>query len=141
MPLRYVIDKERRLVLTTGWDRLTYAQTKSLQDQLLNDPDFDPKFNQLIDLTALTGLGMSTEETKALASRAVFSASSRRAFVATNPAVFGMCRLYEASHHGWDEHAQVRVFSDRDAALKWLGLEAAGDPIKSGHEGEEREDC
>ncbi|HXZ42473.1 MAG TPA: hypothetical protein VEG68_17160 [Terriglobales bacterium] len=141
MPLRYVIDKERRLVLTTGWDRLTYAQTKSLQDQLLNDPDFDPKFNQLIDLTALTGLGMSTEETKALASRTVFAPSSRRAFVATNPAVFGMCRLYEASHHGWGEHAEVRVFSDRDAALEWLGVEAIGDPVKSGRERDESKDC
>jgi len=131
MPLRNVIDKERRLVHTIGWDRLTFAQTKSLQEQLLNDPDFDPTFNQLIDLTALTGLGMSTEETKWLAGREVFSPSSRRAFVATNPAVFGMCRLYEACHHGSREHAQVAVFSGLDEALHWLGLEAIPDFIKS----------
>jgi hypothetical protein len=131
MPLRYVIDKERRLVHTTGWDRLSFAQTKSLQDQLLNDPDFDPTFNQLVDLTALTGLGMSTEETKWLASRKVFSPSSRRAFIATNPAVFGMSRLYEAQHDGSREHARVCVFSDREAALQWLGLEAMPDSIKS----------
>jgi len=124
MPLRYTIDKQRGLVHTTGWDRLTFTQTKSLQDQLLNDPDFNPNFHQLIDLTALTGLGMSTEETRVLASRQVFAPSSRRAFIATNPAVFGMARLYEAWHHGAREHAQVGVFSDRDAALQWLGLDA-----------------
>lgn len=123
MPLRYVIDKQRRLVHTTGWDRLTFAQTKSYQDQLLNDPDFDPEFNQLVDLTALTGLGMSTEETKLLARRSGFSPTSRRAFVAPNPAVFGMSRLFATYNEMSDTPSHVRVFYDLPSALKWLGLE------------------
>lgn len=123
MPLRYVIDKERRLVRTTGWDRLTFDQTKAYQDQLLNDPDFDPEFNQLVDLTALAGLGMSTEETKQIASRSGFSARSRRAFVAPDPAVFGMSRLFAVYNEMSSTPSQIQVFHDAISALKWLGLE------------------
>jgi len=123
MPLRYVIDKERRLVRTTGWDRLTFAQSRSYQDQLLNDPDFDPEFNQLVDLSALTGLGMSTEETKLLARRSGFAPMSRRAFVAPDPAVFGMSRLFEAYNEMSEARSQIHVFSDLPSALKWLGVE------------------
>jgi len=123
MPLRYVIDKERLLVHTTGWDRLSFAQSKSYQDQLLNDPDFDPEFNQLVDLTALTGLGMSAEETKLLASRSGFSLTSRRAFVAPDPSVYGMSRLFETYNEMSNTPSQIRVFYDLPSALKWLGLE------------------
>jgi hypothetical protein len=123
MPLRYVIDKERRLVHTTGWDRLTFAQSRSYQDQLLNDPDFDSEFNQLVDLSALTGPGMSIEETKLLATRSGFAPTSRRAFVAPDPAVFGMSRLFEAYNEMSKARSQIRVFSDLPAALKWLGVE------------------
>ena len=123
MPLRYVIDKERRLVHTTGWDRLTFAQSRSYQDQLLNDPDFDSEFNQLVDLSALTGLGMSIEETKQLASRSGFAPMSRRAFIAPDPAVFGMSRLFEAYNEMSKARSQIHVFSDLPSALKWLGVE------------------
>lgn len=124
MPLRYVIHKPRRLVHTTGWDRLTFAQTTSYIDQLLNDPDFDPEFNQLVDLTALAGLGMTTEETKLIAGRSGFSPTSRRAFVAPDPAVFGMSRLFAAYNEISNKPSQICVFRDLPSALKWLGLES-----------------
>jgi len=130
MPLRYVIDKERRLIRTTGWDRLTFAQTKSYMDQLLNDPDFDPHFDQLVDLTALAGLGMAMEETKQIARRSGFSPTSRRAFVAPDPAVFGMSRLFEAYNEMSKAPSQIRVFHDLPSALKWLGLKDLPDGIK-----------
>jgi hypothetical protein len=53
MPIRYVIDKERRLVLTTAEDILTFAEVKLHQDRLRSDPDLDPTFNQLIDGTTV----------------------------------------------------------------------------------------
>ena len=45
--------------------------------------------------------------------------SSRRAFVATKRAIFGMGRLMEFYH---EQHAQVHIFYDLDSARKWLGL-------------------
>lgn len=46
MPCRYDIDKDRRLVISTGWDRLPFAEAKARQDQLGIDPDFNSEFNQ-----------------------------------------------------------------------------------------------
>ena len=41
-----VIDKKQFLVINTRWDRLTLAEVKAHQDQLLSDPDFSPEPNQ-----------------------------------------------------------------------------------------------
>ena len=46
MPCRYVIDIEQRLVISTGWDRVTFAEAKAHQDQLVRDPVFNPEFNE-----------------------------------------------------------------------------------------------
>jgi len=121
MPLRYVIDKERRLVISTARDRVTFAEIKAHQDQLLQDSEFDPEFNQLIDTTAVTVLDVSVEEAKTLARRRMFSQTSRRAFLAVSPSIFGMGRLMEVYHH---EQSQIYVFYDLRSALKWLGVEA-----------------
>ncbi len=123
MPVRYVIDKELQLIITTGSGRLTFAEAKAHQDQLLNDPDFNSEFNQLIDLTAATSLDISVAEAKILATRNPFSSTSRRAFVATNPSIFGLGRLMEAYHEMSEVVSLVCVFYDLLPALKWLGLD------------------
>ena len=82
MTVRYAIYKELRLVVSTASDRVTFADIRSHQDQLLNDPDFDPQFNQFIDTTAVTVLDLSTQEAIAVAQRKMFSCTSQRAFVA-----------------------------------------------------------
>jgi len=38
MPARYVIDKERRLVISIGWGRLNLTDILAQRDQLLNAP-------------------------------------------------------------------------------------------------------
>ena len=123
MPVRYVIDKEQQLVITTGSDRLTFAEIKAHQDQLLNDPDFNSEFNQLIDLRAATSLDLSVNEAKTIARRRLFSPTSRRAFVTANPTIFGMGRMMQAYNELSNVASQVRVFYDHPSALKWLGLE------------------
>jgi hypothetical protein len=123
MPVRYVIDKQRRLVHTTVWDRLTFAEAQAYEHQLWNDPDFDPEFNQLLDLTALTGSSMSMEEVKQLARRSRFSPMSRRAFVAPATIVFGISRLFETYNEMSKTPTQIHVFHDLPSALEWLGLE------------------
>ncbi len=123
MPCSYVIDKERRLVISSAWDRITFDEVKSHQDQLKADPAFDPNFNQLVDASAVTGVDATTDEVKRIASRRIFSSTSRRAFVATNPDVFGMGRLFGAYLGMGRVPQQVQVFYDLASALKWLGLD------------------
>lgn len=122
MPLRYFIDKERRLVTTTAWGDVGFEETKAHQDRLVNDPEFDPEFNQLIDASGITALHMSIQEARIVASQPIFSATSRRAVVATDPFIFGMARLMEAYHSIARLQSPVNVFYDLEKAYEWLGL-------------------
>ncbi len=123
MPACYVIDKERRLVTTTVTGRLTFTEAKTHQDQLAVDPDFAPEFNQLIDARKLAKWDMSLKEARALVGRRFFSPSSRRAVVAVSPAVFGLGPFFKAYSRLAKDREHIAVFYDREAALKWLGLE------------------
>jgi len=124
MPVRYVIVKDRRLVVTTASGHVTFAELKTHQDRLLSDPDFNPEFNQLLDGTGVTQLDLSTDEVRMLASRRMFSPLSRRAFVAASPGVFGVARMAEAYFEISGSPSQIMVFSDMASALKWLGIES-----------------
>lgn len=93
MPVRSVIYKEERLVVTVEEGRVTFDDMQANQDRLLNDPDFDPEFNQLSDATLATDSDLSEHNLRTLYSRKVFSDTSRRAVVATSDFAFGMARM------------------------------------------------
>jgi hypothetical protein len=124
MPCHYVIYRERRLVVSIGSERVTFAEMKAHQDQLIADPDFDPTFNQLLDATAVTALDLSRDEVKSLATRRIFAAESRRAFLAPNPAIFGIGRMWTAYYELATGHENVTMFYNLAEALKWLGLDS-----------------
>ena len=130
MPCHYVIDKEQRLVISTGVGVVTFGEMKAHQDQLLRDPDFNPEFNQLIDATEVTAAKLWRGEAQEITHRNIFSVKSRRALVATKPAIFGMGRLLMTYLEMSDSPSQTNVFHDVPSALKWLGAEAAGAPMK-----------
>jgi hypothetical protein len=119
-----VIDKERRIVITTAWDRVTFAEGKAHQDKLKSDPDFSPEFNQPLDATKVTALEITPEEARRIAQGSLFfSPSSRRAWVAPTPFIVGMARMVQIHREIAGAKEQFRVFYDRNEALKWLGLD------------------
>ena len=121
MSVHYTIYREYRLVISVADGHLTFAQVREHQDRLLGDPDFDPSFNQLADFTTTTVFAVSVEEAKRIANRKIFSQTSKRALIAKQPVIFGTARLMQA-YHELHSTAQINVFSDRDEALKWLGI-------------------
>ena len=123
MPCRYVIDVEQQLVISTAWDRVTFAEVEAHQDRLMSDPNFNPEFKQLVDATKVTGLDISIDGAKAIFGRKTFSSSSRCAFLGSGLSILGMGRLIEAQAEMAEGREHVRVFSNRESALKWLGLE------------------
>jgi hypothetical protein len=123
LPVRYLIDKERRLLITIGWGCVTSEELQAHQDRLLNDPDLDPAFDQLIDAREATSVEASVEEIRRLARRNPVSTKSRRALVASLPAVFGLCRMFSSYHELGQEPSQIYAFHDLPSALKWLGLD------------------
>ena len=124
MPFSYVVYKDLRLVVSTGHDRVCWTEIKACQDQTKTDPNFNPQFDQIVDLRATTRFDMTGEQARVLARRMIFSFSSKRAFLASSPAVFGMARMWEAFTEISDNPSQIKVFYDLSPALKWLGLEA-----------------
>jgi hypothetical protein len=125
MPVEYIIDKERRLVISTAWGRVTFAEARAHQERLRDDPDFHPEFNQFLDATDVSALDITAEEAQTLGRNSPhFASVSRRAWVSLSPFLFGMGRMigiYREIAGGTEE---FRVFDDREQALKWLGVDA-----------------
>ena len=103
---------------------MTWEEIKERQDQLKTDPDFNPEFNEIVDLRAVTGFDMTSEHARVLARRVLFSFTSKRAFVAANQAVSGVARMWEVFTEISDNPSQIRLFNDLPSALKWLKLDS-----------------
>jgi len=122
MPYIYAVYRENRLVISTGYDCLTWTEIKACQDQTKSDPAFDPEYDQLVDLRAVTSFKMNSEQARVLARRMIFSFTSKRAFIAANPYIVGVARMWEIFTELSDNPSQIRVFYDLPSALNWLGL-------------------
>jgi hypothetical protein len=127
MSVRYTIDRPRRLILTIAEGHVTFEDIRSHQNRLLADPGFDATFDQLIDATTASQFEISSDEARLLAQRRVVSAESRRAFVATEPHIFGLGRMMEIYHTDL-KYAHVYVFNSVDEALKWLNRQEKESP-------------
>jgi len=64
MAFSYVVYSEHRLVISTGSDLVTQEQINERQDQTKTDPDFNPEFNQIVDLRATTGFDMTSDQAR-----------------------------------------------------------------------------
>jgi hypothetical protein len=123
MPFDYFVYKEHRLVISTASGLVTWDEIKARQDQTKTDPEFNPEFDQIVDLRSATRVELSGDQIRFLANRRIFSSRSRRAFVAPNPSVFGAGRMWETYTEFSKNPTEIRVFWDLPSALKWLGLE------------------
>jgi hypothetical protein len=122
MPFDYVIDKARRVVFTTGTGIVTISEIYAHYERLLADPDFDRQYNQLLDFTRAKELTASVEEIASCARRTIFSPDSRRAWVASSPAIYGIGRLAVSHHELSASPSQACAFNDLSSAMEWLGL-------------------
>lgn len=122
MPVRSVVYKKQRLVVTIEEGRVTFDDMWANQDRLLNDPDFDPEFNQLSDATLATDSDLSANNSRMLFKRKVFSTTARRAVIAPSPFAYGMARMLGTYVELSENGPIVGVFRDRASALKWLGV-------------------
>ena len=115
----YKIDKERRVVLSTGSGVLTLEDFLTHQKRLLNDLDFDPSYSQLADFTQVTQLIPVTGGVEKVAQKDVFSPASRRAIVVKNDLQYGFARMFQI-HRDLSAESGIRVFRNMDEALDWI---------------------
>ena len=121
MPASYRIDKSLGLVFTTAQGVLTGQDILTHRQRLREDPDFDPGYNQLIDLRDVFEFPVSGAEMPRIVDHHLFNEKSRRAIVAEKDIYFGMARMYEM--YGEADPSQIRVFRDMAEARRWLGLD------------------
>ncbi|HKV63727.1 MAG TPA: hypothetical protein VJO16_17600 [Candidatus Acidoferrum sp.] len=119
MPVTYGIDKQRRLVISTGLGSITYADLLGHQNRLLKDPDFDPSFSQIMDFTRMTSLKLEPSEVRNLAQRNIFSPDSHRAIAAVNDLEYGFGRMFGILRENEGETG-IRVFRSLDEAVDWV---------------------
>jgi hypothetical protein len=119
MPAFYKIDGAHKLVLSTASGVFTLADALAHHDQLLKDPDFDPRYSQLVDFTHTTKVELSAEDVRKLAERRVFWSCSRRAILAGGDLLFGLARMFEMLRENSGDEG-IRVFRRLDDALDWI---------------------
>jgi len=97
VPIETVIDPARKVVFTTCNGTMTIAEIAEACIQMARDPAFDPGFSHLNDLSGVTDIHVSIQELNHFVAARLdpFSETSRRVFVAGEPFVFGMARMYE----------------------------------------------
>lgn len=115
----YRIDKERRLVMTSGAGPLTREDILGHMDRLSADPDFEPDFGQLADFRQITEVQFGPEEVRQFAERDIYSPTARRALLVNDDLQFGLARMFEI-HRELKGETGIRVFRTLDEALDWV---------------------
>ena len=120
MPISYDIDPNRRLVISRLTGIVREEDVHDHNRRLRTDPEFDPNYKQLIDLTGITEVRVSGATVTDAASVQYFTPGTRRAFVAGSDTTFVLARMFALRAEG--EGQTIEVFRDRKQAEEWLGL-------------------
>ncbi|HEY6170034.1 MAG TPA: hypothetical protein VI454_18495 [Verrucomicrobiae bacterium] len=128
MPVEYVIDNARRLVMAKRRGVLTDEEVFGYQREVWSRPEV-AGYNELMDMTEVEKIVVpSPERIKQLAQLAAAmdsrAGSSKFAIVAPQDVAFGLGRMFEA-YRGFDERStkQVAIFRGLAEALAYLGVE------------------
>ena len=122
MPVDYVIDSRRRLILTTYSGKVTADELFEHQRRLASDPEFDSTFSELVDGRQVTTTDGKDDATVAreLAKTHLFGPTSRRAFVVVETVYLGLLRRFSIYRELAGGKEDIRVFYDMNEALTWL---------------------
>ncbi len=133
MPIDYVIDSGRRLVLARGRGDLDEADLFGYQREVWSRPEL-AGYNELMDMTGVAHIHLPSidrilELSSVSAAMDLPEETSRFAIVAPDDLAFGLGRMYQA-YRGLDQRStkRVGVFRTMVQALAFLGLEEDSDP-------------
>jgi hypothetical protein len=87
----------------------------------VEDAQFEPTLRHLVDTSDVTEVTLSAQAIVQMGHSLLFDPTAKRAYVVTTDLVFGLARMYEL-YQNLRGPQNVRVFRDRDEALRWLGL-------------------
>jgi hypothetical protein len=124
MATHYEVDVQSSTVFVTVTGTLTVDDIAEYARKLRNDPQFDPSFSELADLTELKSGNVTYADFNEISMTIdPYSPASKRAFVAipgTTP--YGLGRMYQAI--GSNAGRDIQLFGSLGEAKRWLGLAA-----------------
>lgn len=120
MPVRVVIDAERRLTITIGEGVITDDEFLHAREQLLANPAFDPTFDRIWDFYSVTEAQVS----EAVAARLIAASPTSekpicRAVVVSERAA-PMNAILDFIRRTREGHRRIAAFPNREAAEKWV---------------------
>ena len=125
MPITHQVLREQRLVLIAGSDVVGPDDIVANRKALLNDPDFDPSFDALVDFTRVPEPNLQLDAIRTLSRNPLFSRASR---VAVVPAIsgsvelFAVAQMYETYREVSNMGDQLRIFRTIEQAREWLDI-------------------
>jgi hypothetical protein len=120
MPATYAIDSKQQLVTSRLWGAVTEDEVHDHNRRLRSDPAFVPSYRQLVDMTGITEIKVGTNLINQTSLDQFFAPGTRRAFIASSDAAFGMARMFALRAEGLGQ--VIEVFRDPDKGKDWLGL-------------------
>jgi len=120
MPFATSFYLDRRLMITRAWGHITVEDVLAFRQDLAARPEFNPTWAHVVDARNAVVFDMSADEIRQLAETSVFSPSARRAMVATDPAIFGLFRMYGVMFELQVDGSAVGVFTTLDNAIEWV---------------------
>lgn len=124
MPMTYRIDSDAGLLLVVGNGAITQSERLEAIHSWLRHPAYRPGLRTLCDLSAATSTPTMSElhEIIALIDEQTASIGRKKvAMLTAAPVTYGVARQFQALTDSGP--LQVRVFTDRTAALEWLDRE------------------
>jgi len=91
-----------------------------MRQKFLTHPAFSPTFYQLFDGREVTRVALTAVEIGLLATDAVFSPRSRRAFVAPTRETLDLARTYQVFRSINAGREEMRIFRTMEDAERWL---------------------
>ena len=131
MPCEFLIDTERRLVVSRGTGIFCRADFMGHMEKLRVDLRFRPEFDHLVDGRKFDRVDLTPTQIWELRGESVFAATSRRALVVSSRLHFGLARMF-ASYREATSNQVTAVFWDLMEAVAWLGLPPDYDPSSLG---------
>jgi hypothetical protein len=120
MPFTLEIDHSKRLVRVSLSGMISDADILAADDDLRARPDFDPSFDELIDLSEAEDAGLTSGVIRELARRPpLFAPVSRRAIVVRSDLGYGLARIFQARRG--DAAGEIQIFRSLPHAEHWLG--------------------
>lgn len=111
------IDVEKRTIFVRFGKKLKPMDIRRYAEHLRNNPEFDPDFSEIVDLTEVEDLALRAEDFLQLADQVdCFSAGAWRAFVVRNSVQDHAARMHKILRMP----TNMRIFSLLEDARAWV---------------------